>query len=206
MVTLTSNAPLDSVTNVESIANNRTSPGILVFTASMQLLYMNREARELSGRINETPDGRRANGVLPIEVTGLCDEVLRLLRAREDTKDWEHVQLRRVVGHPTSAVLIRAFAIPSSSEMRDGRVLIMMEEIGGRKEAHAERAKERFRLTDREQTVVIYLIKGLTNKEIANRLMVAEQTVKEHVKHIMQKTKANTRTGVLSRILFGSGG
>lgn len=205
MFTGISNVPLDSVTNVEFIANNRTSPGILVFTASMQLLYMNREARELSGRMNETRDGRRANGVLSIEVTELCEEVLRLLNDREDSKDWEQVRFRRVAGQATKPVLIRAFAIPGSSEMRDGRILILMEEVGGRKEAHAERAGERFGLTARKQAVVMCLIKGLTNKEIANRLMVAEQTVKEHVKHIMQKTKTNTRTGVLSRIVLEAG-
>ncbi|MCE7976493.1 MAG: DNA-binding response regulator, partial [Nitrospira sp. NTP1] len=42
--------------------------------------------------------------------------------------------------------------------------------------------------------------KGWTNKEIANALNITEQTVKEHIKHIMRKTNSTTRTGVLVQI------
>jgi DNA-binding NarL/FixJ family response regulator len=64
-----------------------------------------------------------------------------------------------------------------------------------------EQAKELFRLTDREVSVVQHLLKGWTNKEIANALTVTEQTVKEHIKHIMAKTKTSTRTGILVHVL-----
>ena len=37
----------------------------------------------------------------------------------------------------------------------------------------------------------------MTNKEIANEMQVTEQTVKEHIKNIMKKTKTLTRTAVL---------
>src|SRR5439155_278668 len=60
---------------------------------------------------------------------------------------------------------------------------------------------ERFRLTEREQAVVEHLIKGWTNKEIAANIGVAEQTVKEHIKHIMGKTGSTTRTALLVKIL-----
>jgi Bacterial regulatory proteins, luxR family len=50
--------------------------------------------------------------------------------------------------------------------------------------------------------VIIYLMLGFTNKEIANRLNLSEYTVKEHFKRIMQKTKTTTRTGLLARMIF----
>jgi predicted transcriptional regulator len=49
-------------------------------------------------------------------------------------------------------------------------------------------------------------VKGETNKEIGIGLGIAEQTVKEHIKKIMHKTKTTTRTGVLMRILGYPGG
>jgi DNA-binding NarL/FixJ family response regulator len=48
--------------------------------------------------------------------------------------------------------------------------------------------------------VIGYLARGQTNKEIANALGITEQTVKEHIKHIMKKTRSTTRTGILVRI------
>ena len=48
--------------------------------------------------------------------------------------------------------------------------------------------------------MIEHLAKGWTNKEIANALGITEQTVKEHIKHIMEKTGSSTRTGILARI------
>lgn len=75
-----------------------------------------------------------------------------------------------------------------------------LEELGRRQQLSTDQAKERFQLTNREQSVVENLAKGWTNKEIANALKITEQTVKEHIKHIMRKTNSTTRTGVLVQI------
>ena len=64
-----------------------------------------------------------------------------------------------------------------------------------------DQARERFQLTEREQAVVEHLTKGWTNKEIAAALRITEQTVKEHIKHIMEKTGSTTRTAILMKIL-----
>ena len=48
--------------------------------------------------------------------------------------------------------------------------------------------------------MVCYLAQGHTNKGIANALEITEQTVKEHIKHIMKKMRTTTRTGILVRI------
>jgi DNA-binding NarL/FixJ family response regulator len=60
---------------------------------------------------------------------------------------------------------------------------------------------EAFRLRDREQMVVHTLAMGSTNKEIASELSITVPTVKAHIKHIMDKTKCSTRTGILAQIL-----
>lgn len=46
-----------------------------------------------------------------------------------------------------------------------------------------------------------HLLKGWTNKEIANELRLAEQTIKEHFKHISEKTSTTTRTGIVMKII-----
>ncbi len=186
----------------EALVQTRTSPGILVFNGSLQLLYMNREARGLCARITQAGSGYPATGVLPPDIAALCEEMVAALRDRPDPKDWEQGQVRRVAGDPERPVLLRGVVIPSPGGPAEARVVVLLEEIGSRKAV--ARTKERYQLTDREQTVIIYLLKGLTNKQIASRLLVTEQTVKEHLKRIMRKTQTTTRTALLVQILVGA--
>jgi len=52
-------------------------------------------------------------------------------------------------------------------------------------------------LSRREQQMVELLRQRLTNKEIALRLNLSEQTVKNHVHHILQKTGSPNRFGIV---------
>jgi len=49
-------------------------------------------------------------------------------------------------------------------------------------------------LTDREVDVLKHVAEGNRNKDIAELLFISEETVKVHVKHIMEKLGANDRT------------
>jgi DNA-binding NarL/FixJ family response regulator len=49
-------------------------------------------------------------------------------------------------------------------------------------------------LTEREKDVLIHVGGGNRNRDIAARLFISEETVKAHVKHIMEKLGANDRT------------
>src|SRR5208337_5093073 len=56
-------------------------------------------------------------------------------------------------------------------------------------------------LTEKEERVLQHLSEGMSNRQIANALFLAEGTVKNYVSRIMEKLHANTRTelAVLSR-------
>jgi DNA-binding NarL/FixJ family response regulator len=49
-------------------------------------------------------------------------------------------------------------------------------------------------LTDRELEVLRYLVEGLNNKELAQRLFVSETTVKNHLSNIFAKLEVRDRT------------
>jgi DNA-binding NarL/FixJ family response regulator len=54
-------------------------------------------------------------------------------------------------------------------------------------------ALEAVRLTPREREVIDLIAEGLSNKEIATRLDVATDTVKSHVRNVMEKLMLHTR-------------
>ena len=185
--------------DAESIADKRMGPGILMLSSSMQLLYSDRRIWELFGRI-KPQEGKAQHGVLPPAVEALCSEIIKILQVRTEAKDWEHFRVKRVVGDPVQPILLSGVGIPEQHGGKS-RVLITIEALGLRQEAMIEQAKELFRLTTREVSVVQHLLKGWTNKEIASALTVTEQTIKEHIKHIMAKTQTTTRTGILVHVL-----
>ena len=62
-------------------------------------------------------------------------------------------------------------------------------------------AAEAFDLTPREQEVLALLIQGLTNPEIADRLVVSRSTAKAHVSNILSKMGVTNRAEAISLAL-----
>ena len=56
------------------------------------------------------------------------------------------------------------------------------------------RFERRFRLTAKETEVLRYIAQGYLNKQIAEKLSITEQTVKNHVTLILRKLGATGRT------------
>lgn len=54
-------------------------------------------------------------------------------------------------------------------------------------------------LTDRELEVLTHLAKGLSNKVLAERLVVAPSTIKQHLKNIYSKLDVHSRTEAVAR-------
>lgn len=187
--------------HIESIAEKRGEPGILILTSSMQLLFKNSKATELCEQINKAHTGKTVSGVLPVAVAEFCADVMKIILIRNHSKDWEEFRIKRILGDPKHPVLLWAVAIPDQQGAQLTQILVMMEAIGRRQQVISLQAESSFNLTERESNVVQGLLKGWTNKEIANELGVLEQTVKEHIRHIMEKTRTTTRTGILVKVL-----
>lgn len=185
---------------VERIAEKRSVPGVLSFTDSMDLLYMNAEAEELGQHLIKARHGNGAIGLVPSEITDLCQDLQKEMKVHPDPKEQEHIQLRKVINDVKFPILLRGFLIPSPSGEHAIRFLILMEKIGRRSQVVSHEARKRFHLTDREHEIVMHVADGRTNKEIAGILDISEHTVKEHIKHILRKTHTTTRTGILAQI------
>jgi two-component system nitrate/nitrite response regulator NarL len=56
-------------------------------------------------------------------------------------------------------------------------------------------------LSDRELEVLSCLADGQTTIQIANRLYISENTVKTHIRHILEKLEASNRTEAVSKAI-----
>jgi len=75
--------------------------------------------------------------------------------------------------------------------------------VGGRAfERVIQRVVENKNLSRRETQVALCCVEGLTNAEIGLRLLVSEQTVKFHLRHIFIKFGVRRRAELISRLLL----
>jgi DNA-binding NarL/FixJ family response regulator len=58
-------------------------------------------------------------------------------------------------------------------------------------------------LTEREREVLDLLAQGLTNKEVAERLVITTNTVKRHLKAIFEKLNVHTRSAATAKVAGG---
>ena len=187
----------------EQIESSLDGPGVLMFTSSFQLCYKNLRATELCEQLTQYESTKIANGILPLAVTNLADEIHRLIRIRTESKDWQQFQIRRVSGSPNHPVVLCGFGVVEA-EMAQSRIVIVMQ-VAGSAFWHKRvlgRSKEKFQLTWRQTNILHHLLKGWTNKEIANTLSISEQTVKEHIKLLLAKMCVTTRTGIVMKAVL----
>ena len=65
----------------------------------------------------------------------------------------------------------------------------------------ADRRLDASPLSRREREVAALLLRGHSNKEIADRCAISEQTVKDHLKHTYRKLGVRTRTALIAELL-----
>ena len=56
-------------------------------------------------------------------------------------------------------------------------------------------------LTNREEEILTYLVKGLLYKEIAAKLFIGVETVRTHIRHIYEKLQVRTRSEAIVKYL-----
>jgi DNA-binding NarL/FixJ family response regulator len=182
---------------IQSIAEQRTGHGILIVSANGQVLMMDQRASDFCRQMKQVTD--KVAGDLPLLVVKLLKEIAELQQLRSHSKDWEDFKLKRVIQGREGKILVTGIGLPATVGHKSPlTVLLTMDVITQR--SMPPRRPEEFHLTPKERSVVDFLLKGYTNKEIAEATGVKVQTAKEHIKHIMQKTKTTTRTGIIMAI------
>jgi DNA-binding CsgD family transcriptional regulator len=97
------------------------------------------------------------------------------------------------------AAACRAVGDDDGAEMELAGAIPVFDRLNAVHEAASARAAQRVApspssgLTSREEEVLAHIAKGLTNRQIAERLVVSEKTVATHVGHILTKLELPSR-------------
>ena len=89
---------------------------------------------------------------------------------------------------------------PRGQPKGEGSVAIVLERHRDAPSTFTKAASQRFHLTEREQQVVEFLIRGLTNKEIAARMQISPNTVRAFIRMVMGKLGISTRSGIVGMV------
>ena len=158
------------LTRLEAIAERRSVPGVMLFSGTGDVLFMNAEAEALIRQIMAARAEAGAQEVLPSEIRDLCVSLRNALEHDDQAYPEGQHELRRVAGDLPTPVLLRGFPLAPHSPNDDACMLVLMEKIGRERRIVPDQAKDHFRLTGREVEIVKHISEGWTNKEIANHL------------------------------------
>jgi len=207
---------LDVIDQVlKDILQKRELPGIFVVEAAGKVVFASEEGRrflvESVSKVEQNGygqngqshyDGGRKSILLPESLRDFAREVCRHTPTDGASRQ---LPLRRAILFQNAAghyYIVMALALAQSgSSNRRRLVLLVVQRVGQRKNFDPERLGQVYGLTKREQEVVMRLVRGDSNKEIAASLHIQEYTVKDHLKHIMAKCQADSRVSVISKVL-----
>ena len=97
---------------------------------------------------------------------------------------------------PSIDLCVRACVISGDGEAH----LMLLIERASRQDV-VRSALSRYRLTPREAEVAALVLRGFSNRRIADSLVLAEYTVEDHLKRIFAKVGVRSRSSLASKIL-----
>jgi DNA-binding CsgD family transcriptional regulator len=174
---------------ISDIIKRRSVPAVLFFDLNIKLTFCNNEASEI---IASLPD-------LYEMVRNLCLEVKNAdITAPSGEADAQQTAIYR--GSHSALFAIRAFLVGGTTDQEPRQIMVLVEKIAEKHGVDLEKAKNKFHLSKRELEVLELICSGLTNKEIAERLFIGEQTAKDHARNIMRKVGVKSRAALISAL------
>jgi DNA-binding CsgD family transcriptional regulator len=166
------------------------APGMVILTRAGDIELITPPARELLAALRSPALAGREE-MVPTALASLAEHARRAAR--------DGVAHADVVAVPSALGWITLHAsLPDGGS--DGRVAIVVERSASER-ATALRL-ETYGVTEREREVAVLLAQGLTNPDIAQRLVLSPYTVQDHIKSLFEKTGVGSRQELVARIFL----
>ena len=189
--------------NFLEIIKGRQSPGILVFDFNNRLLYSNQEILALlpvPPALGSQKNDRQV--AIPPDVFQLCEMVKQAHAAGCAPQSEKIAKTCALLGDGTERLVsLRAFVIQGHGSSSDrSHIMVLVEKVVESHSRDFEKIRQAFNFSSRELEVLRQVCTGLSNRAIAGKLFISEHTVKDHIKHIMQKMQVSSRSEILASL------
>ena len=142
----------------------------------------------------DLPDGDLDTGRLPPAIHAVAG---RALRTAEGDDDPGEVALARVLSRSGTWIILHGTSLVASGSRR---AAVIVEP--GHPARIAPLLMSAYGLTEREQEVTRFVLRGDSTAQIAERLVVSPHTVQEHLKKIFEKTAVRSRRELVGKVFF----
>jgi len=115
-------------------------PGILVYSQTGKLLYLNRRALKMTGHLGQVETGPFTTSHTR-QVIELRGQILQTLTSRMTANVWDPFELKRVIFEPGKKILLRGVGLPNRNASNHSHILITLEEVRLRHEHRAQLAQ-----------------------------------------------------------------
>src|SRR5215472_1241618 len=195
-VTSAQNAAEETIEKKGPLPSNNTpanSTGFLVLDASLRPLYANQEALSaLTYPVNLS----KSNGPDSL-VESRLQSLFEESDGSRDLKSNGSLTSGRRRYH------LRIFSVRSPLANGHKPAVAILLERTKKSSIDLSNLPKRFRLTKREVETVEHLVRGFSTQQIAERMGISPNTVKAFLRSIMMKMAADSRAGIIARILQG---
>ena len=177
------------------IIKKRSSPGILIFDLQGKLQYINEEALTIVSSTQKILKPTISKGpYIPKEIYNCCDQLKERIKLDNGIINItnNHNHINDILRSNTGNYAIRAFLIERKRK-EYSHILVLLEKTISIHNINFLTVKTKFQLTDRELEVLELICEGFSNKEISKKLSISVYTVKDHMKHILEKTHTTSR-------------
>jgi DNA-binding CsgD family transcriptional regulator len=144
--------------------------------------------------LSDLPDGDLDADRLPPALHAVAG---RALRTAEGDDDPGEVALARVLSRSGTWIILHGTSLVASGSRRAAVIV---------EPGHPARITpllmSAYGLTEREQEVTRFVLRGDSTAQIAERLVVSPHTVQEHLKKIFEKTAVRSRRELVGKVFF----
>ena len=188
------------VPNVSPQSAPLSSPGVLILGSARELLYMTLNAHKFLTELDGLTGASWNGTVLPLAVQHVCTELQHDGTQPRAGTDWDKMQVRHLVRTTHGTMLVRGYGIIEQHGGQTGRFLILFETLPPESAVHDQHGETDCQFTVRQRAIVNGLVRGLTNKEIAESMLISVHTVKEYIRQLMMKLHTTSRAGIVARV------
>ncbi|MCG2776877.1 MAG: LuxR C-terminal-related transcriptional regulator [Desulfobacterales bacterium] len=181
---------------IDSITSHMPYKGIIVLDESLELIYQNKHATRFFSHLTPAEKEQRLPSCsLPKEIYSHCKDLLRASPKDEDSETSQKLfEFSCQTKNTKLPIHLRVITYRNKKPL----LLLCFSDEGY--ECNLLKRIRQYGLSQRQAEVVFLLNKGLTNKEIGNKLFISKYTVENHLKSIYEKMDVKNRTELSYRL------